>query len=164
MPNDIKIGINISDGGTGEKVNKVAKEIKGNLEGAAAAAKRVPEALAAAQQGVAATNAMRSSGPARATRAPTGATGPELKDYSISRGISGATGAASRDFAAQAQGLGGLVQVYATFAANLFAVSAAFTALSKAADTTNMVKGLDQLGAASGVNLGSLSKKNCRSH
>lgn len=159
MPNDIKIGINISDGGTGEKVNKVAKEIKGNLEGAAAAAKRVPEALAAAKMGIDASNAMRSSGPARATRAPTGATGPELKDYGTARGISGATGAASRDFAKQAQGLGGLVQVYATFAANLFAVSAAFSALSKAADTTNMVKGLDQLGAVSGKSLGSLAKQ-----
>ena len=159
MQNNINIGININDGGTGEKVNKVAKEIKGNLEGAAAAAKRVPEALAAAKMGIDASNAMRSSGPARATRAPTGATGPELKDYNISRGISGATGAASRDFAAQAQGLGGLVQVYATFAANLFAVSAAFTALSKAADTSNMVKGLDQLGAVSGKSLGSLAKQ-----
>lgn len=159
MQNNINIGININDGGTGEKVNKVAKEIKGNLEGAAAAAKRVPEALAAAKMGIEASNAMRSSGPARATRAPTGATGPELKDYGISRGISGATGAASRDFAAQAQGLGGLVQVYATFAANLFAVSAAFTALSKAADTTNMVKGLDQLSVGSGKALGSLAKQ-----
>ena len=159
MPNDIKIGINISDGGTGEKVNKVAKEIKGNLEGAAAAAKRVPEALAAAKMGIDASNAMRSSGPARATRAPTGATGPELKDYGTARGISGATGAASRDFAKQAQGLGGLVHVYATFAANLFAVSAAFSALSKAADTTNMVKGLNQLSVGSGNALGSLAKQ-----
>jgi hypothetical protein len=41
----------------------------------------------------------------------------------------------------------------------LFAVSAAFTALSNAMDTTNMVKGLDQLGAASGVAMGSLAKQ-----
>ncbi len=64
----------------------------------------------------------------------------------------------SRDFARQAQGLGGLVHVYATFAANLFAVSAAFNALSKAADVTNMVEGLNQLGAASGKNLGTMAK------
>jgi len=69
------------------------------------------------------------------------------------------TGAAGRDFANQAQGLGGLVRVYATFAANIFAVSAAFNALSNAADTTNLVKGLDQLGSASGKNLGTLSKR-----
>lgn len=72
---------------------------------------------------------------------------------------SGGTGAAGRDFANQAQGLGGLVRVYATFAANIFAVSAAFNALSNAADTTNLVKGLDQLGASSGKNLGTLSKR-----
>jgi phage-related minor tail protein len=72
---------------------------------------------------------------------------------------SGGTGAAGRDFAKQSEGLGGLVRVYATFAANIFAVSAAFTALSNAADTTNMVKGLDQLGATSGTALGTLAKQ-----
>jgi hypothetical protein len=66
------------------------------------------------------------------------------EDYGTARGAIG-TGAEGRDFAKQAQGLGGLVHVYATFAANLFAVGAAFRALSDAADTTNMVKGLDQL-------------------
>lgn len=79
------------------------------------------------------------------------------QDYGIVRSMSG-TGAAGRDFAKQAAGLGGLVHVYATFAANLFAVSAAFTALKNAADTTNMVEGLNQLGAASGRNLGTLAK------
>ncbi len=69
------------------------------------------------------------------------------------------TGAAGRDFAKESQGLGGLVRVYATFAANIFAVSAAFTALSNAADTANLVKGLDQIGASSGKNLGTLAKK-----
>lgn len=81
----------------------------------------------------------------------------EGNEYGTARGTIG-TGAAGRDFAKQSQGLGGLVHVYATFAANLFAVSAAFTALSNAADTTNMIKGLDQLGAASGTSLGKLSK------
>ena len=80
-------------------------------------------------------------------------------DYNVAKGIAGATGAEARDFAKQSQGLGGLVRVYATFAANIFAVTAAFTALRTAADTTNMIKGLDQLGAASGQSLGSLSKR-----
>lgn len=74
-------------------------------------------------------------------------------------GSGSGTGSAASDFAAQAQGLGGLVHVYATFAANIYAVSAAFTALSKAADVSNMVKGMDQLGAASGRALGTLSKR-----
>lgn len=82
----------------------------------------------------------------------------ESNDYGRARGALG-TGAAGRDFAKQSQGLGGLVRVYATFAANLFAVSAAFTALKNAADTTNLVRGLDELGASSGRNLGGLSKR-----
>lgn len=74
-------------------------------------------------------------------------------------GANGGTGSATSDFAAQAQGLGGLVHLYATFAANIFAVSAAFSALSKAMDVTNLVKGLDQIGASTGRNLGSLAKQ-----
>lgn len=82
----------------------------------------------------------------------------EGTSYGLARSAVG-TGAGGRDFAKQAQGLGGLVHVYATFAANLFAVGAAFRALSQAADTSNMVKGLDQLSASSGMALGSLSKQ-----
>ena len=83
------------------------------------------------------------------------------KESGLSRSVgpSSGTGAESRDFAKQARGLGGLVHLYATFAANVFAATAALTALSKAFDTSNMVKGLDQLGAASGRNLGTLAKK-----
>jgi len=80
-------------------------------------------------------------------------------EYGRARGSMGSTGASGRDFANQAQGLGGLVRLYATYAANVFAVSAAFKALSDAMDTTNMIKGLDQLGAASGVAMGSLAKQ-----
>jgi hypothetical protein len=83
----------------------------------------------------------------------------DSRDSNMARGLGGLTGAEGRDFAKQAQGLGGLVHVYATFAANVFALSAAFSALSRAADVTNMTKGLDQLGAASGRALGSLSKQ-----
>lgn len=85
-------------------------------------------------------------------------TSNERLSYGVARSAVG-TGAEGRDFAKQAQGLGGLVHLYATFAANLFAVSAAFTALRNAADTTNMIKGLDQLGASSGRNLGGLAKQ-----
>jgi hypothetical protein len=81
------------------------------------------------------------------------------QSYGSARGTAGLTGAGARDFANQAQGLGGLVRLYATLAANIFAASAAYTALSNAADTTNLVKGLDMLGAASGRNLGTLSKR-----
>lgn len=148
MANDIKIGMTLDDGGSISNKTKDAKDLKQTLMQAGEAAKniRVPVATSAARQGVA----------ARAAAAqPSGG----ASDTNLSRGLGGATGAAGRDFAAQAQGLGGLVHVYATFAANLYAVSAAFGALSKAADTTNMVKGLDQLGAQSGRSLGSLAKQ-----
>jgi lambda family phage tail tape measure protein len=82
----------------------------------------------------------------------------ENVDYGVSRGTIG-TGAGARDFAKESQGLGGLVRLYATVAANAFAATAAFNALSNAMNTTNMVQGLNQLGAASGVALGSLSKQ-----
>lgn len=83
----------------------------------------------------------------------------ESQEYGRGRGSAGATGAAGRDFANEAQGLGGLVRLYATYAANVFAVGAAFTALSNAMNTTNMVEGLNQLGAASGVALGTIAKQ-----
>jgi lambda family phage tail tape measure protein len=79
-------------------------------------------------------------------------------EYDIARGSAGATGASGRDFANQARGLDGLVRLYATYAANVFAAGAAFRALSEAADTTNMINGMNQLGAASGLALGSIAK------
>jgi hypothetical protein len=79
--------------------------------------------------------------------------------YGTQRGTAGATGASARDFAAQSQGLSGVVRLYATIAANVYAVTAAFGVLSRAMDTSNMVSGLTQLGAASGKNLGGLSKQ-----
>ena len=80
-------------------------------------------------------------------------------EYDIARGSAGATGASGRDFANQARGLDGLVRLYATYAANVFAAGAAFRALSDAADTSNMIQGMNQLGAASGIALGSIAKK-----
>jgi len=79
-------------------------------------------------------------------------------EYNTARGTVG-TGAAGRDFAKQSRELGGLVRLYATYAATLYATEAAFTALSKAMDTTNMIEGLNQLGAASGVAMGGLAKR-----
>lgn len=78
--------------------------------------------------------------------------------YGQARGSMGATGASGRDFANQAQGLGGLVRLYATYAANVFALTAAFSALRDAMSTDIMIRGLDQLGAASGVSMGALAK------
>lgn len=142
----VTVGLNLDTSGMDAGVNK-SQKIHKNLAAAAQAlsSTQTPSAVLAARQGVAAQSGSYAKGMPSGTN--------------LSRGIAGATGAEGRDFAKQAQGLGGLVHVYATFAANLFAVSAAFGALKAAADTTNMVKGLDQLGAASGMALGSLSKR-----
>lgn len=119
-------------------------------------AKELRKELSAAEKAAAAS---KPTGASRARAAAmAGSAGPaENIEYGRMRGIGSATGAASRDFANQAQGLGGLVRLYATFAANIFAVSAAFSALKNAADTTNLIKGLDQLGARSGIALGQLA-------
>ena len=156
MANDVKVNIDVSDGGSTAALTKLGEKLKNVLKGAADVASniRVPVATVAAKQGVIASN-MPSSAPRKAAAQPGGG----ASDTNLSRGVAGQTGAGGRDFAAQAQGLGGLVHVYATFAANLYAVSAAFGALSKAADTSNLVKGLDQLGAQSGKSLGSLAKQ-----
>lgn len=134
---NIKIGVEITS-----NTDEETKRVKGLAAAYNSAAK-----AAAAVGGTAGSRAA-------AQAAGTG----EGTSYGVARAAVG-TGAAGRDFAQQAQGLGGLVHVYATFAANLFAVGAAFTALSKAADTSNIISGLDQLGASSGRNLGTLAKQ-----
>lgn len=144
--NDINIGLNVTSNGSISKENEEAQKLAASLQKAEKAAGGTSKALAAAKQ---------SSLPSAKTKAPTT---EENINYGISRATVG-TGAASRDFANQSQGLGGLVRLYATFAANIFALTAAFTALSNAADTSNLVKGLDQLGAASGRALGTLAKE-----
>lgn len=132
----INIGLNVNSNGTTDQEIKKAGQLNSALKTVQNTAKN--------------TAAFKS-----AEAASSGAAG----DSNFARGVSGQTGAAGRDFAAQAQGLGGLVHVYATFAANIFAVSAAFTALSKAADFELMIKGMDQIGAASGKNLGTMANR-----
>ena len=101
-----------------------------------------------------ATGTRTGAGAVRASYSPTA----ENTAYGQARGSMGATGASGRDFANQAQGLGGLVRLYATYAANVFALTAAFSALRDAMSTDIMIRGLDQLGAASGVAMGALAK------
>ena len=84
--------------------------------------------------------------------------GGEVSEYNVAGGASQRAGGTARDFADQARGLGGLVRLYAQFAAELFAVSTAFNALRTAMDTQIMVRGMEQLSAASGDSLVSMSK------
>lgn len=105
------------------------------------------------------TNEMKAFNAEGSKAAKMAAAKADNRAYGQARGSMEATGASGRDFANQAQGLGGLVRLYATYAANLFAVSAAFSALRDAMSTDIMIRGLDQLGAASGVSMGSLAKQ-----
>lgn len=87
----------------------------------------------------------------------------DTRDYRTQRGITGARGASGRDFAALARAgdgaEGSFVGAYASLAANIFAVTAAFQALSNAARTEQLTKGLELMGARGGVAL-TLTAKN----
>jgi hypothetical protein len=77
----------------------------------------------------------------------------------LTRGATGVGGGVdAKDFARQAQGLGGLVHIYATFAANIFAVGAAFTALKNAMDFEVMIEGAKQLEARTGAPIRALTQ------
>lgn len=147
IQNKITVGVDVTDNGSAKKTIKNVEELHGALNRVQSAASNINVGGTAGSRKVA------------AGYKPAAATAPEeLTSYAVARGTVG-TGASARDFSKQAQGLGGLVHLYATYAANVFAVGAAFRALSSAMDTANMVKGLNQLGAASGTALGSLSKQ-----
>lgn len=151
--NKVSIGLELTDNGSVKKTIKSVEDLHSTIQKTQkAAANGVPVGGTAGSRRVAAAGFMPSGAAAAAEKA-------EITEYGRMRGTIGGTGASARDFANQAQGLGGLVRLYATYAANIFAVSAAFNALSRAMDTTNMVRGLDQLGAASGTALGGLSKR-----
>lgn len=83
----------------------------------------------------------------------------QLTQYNASRATgAGSTGSSSRDFAAQAQGLGGLVRLYATFAANIYAAGAAFQALQQASNFDNLMQASKMMAVNTGVDLTRLSK------
>lgn len=146
-----RVDLEFTDGGSLDGLNKQAKKLKNTLKEAASAAASTTTPISAKKTASAARQTADEA--AKGT-----AGGKASEDSGLARGVTESTGAAARDFANQARGLGGLVHVYATFAANIFAISAAFSALNKVANITNMVKGLEQLGAASGKNLGQVSK------
>lgn len=139
--NTVNIGINVSAGESLNSTTKKVQNLHDLLENTVATAAKLKGG------GATLGSITQATGGASAT-----------SNYGVQRAISVGTGAGARDFARESEGLSGLVRVYATFAANIYAVSAAFNALSTAMDTANMVKGLDQLGAASGRGLGALAK------
>lgn len=70
------------------------------------------------------------------------------------KGVAGATANSTKAFSKMTTGIsGGLVPAYATLAANVFAVTAAFGVLSRAAAVTQLREGLEFTGRAAGQNL-----------
>lgn len=73
--------------------------------------------------------------------------------YRAAQGAAQNTSNGTKAFAKQAGVVGGLVPIYATFAANVFAVSAAFGALRRAAAVQQLESSLERIGALAGRNL-----------
>lgn len=74
------------------------------------------------------------------------------------KGIGQAGLSSSKGFSKMSSGItGGLVPAYAVLAANVFAVTAAFGALSRAAKVEQLTQGLTVLGTASGIAMKTLS-------
>lgn len=146
--NVVNVGVLVKTTGLKEGVDQSA-QFATNMERVNAAASRASKAIVASSK--AAKSASNASG------APTGISSVTDKEYAKVRGGVG-TGAAGRDFAKQSQGLGGVVGLYATFAANIFAVGAAFEALNKAAAAERLAKATEMMSVQVGVNLKGVSK------
>lgn len=75
------------------------------------------------------------------------------------KGTAQITSNSTKAFSKQAQSIGGtLVPAYATLAANIFALTAAFGALQRAAAFEQLKQGLIEVGSAAGTNLGYVAK------
>lgn len=80
------------------------------------------------------------------------------QDIGLNRGTAaGNARGNTRDFARQAQGMGGLVHTYATFAANIWAVTAAYQGLAKAYEAVRLEAGGEMLSATLGVSMKNLA-------
>ena len=62
------------------------------------------------------------------------------------RGTAKMTSNGTKEFSKMSQGMGGLAGAYATLAAQVFAVSAAFPSLSRASEVTNLMEGQRAMG------------------
>lgn len=89
----------------------------------------------------------------KADKAQEGLNTSTRKGYRASQGAAQNTSNSTKAFSKQAGVVGGLVPIYATFAANVFAVSAAFGVLSRAAAVKQLETSLTNIGVAGGDNL-----------
>jgi len=130
--NKIFIDIVVDDKGTTKRVAINAKALKGALEGAGDGATK-------AQKGT--DDLSRSN-----------------KDLDRNmRGTAKMSSNTTKNFSKQQQGMGGLVGAYATLAAQVFAVTAAFQFLQGASDFRNLVAGQEALSTTIGAAYGTIS-------
>lgn len=73
------------------------------------------------------------------------------------KGAAQASSGAGKNFSKMSQGMGGLVGIYASFAAQVFALSAAFGFLKRAADLENLRKAQTDFAASSGLAIRTLT-------
>ena len=104
---------------------------------------------------VVAKNAKKAEGAIEGVGDATRRTTKARDKYSKSeKGVAGATSNSTKAFSKMTTGIqGGLVPAYATLAANVFAVTAAFGVLQRAAAVTQLQEGLIFTGRAAGENL-----------
>mgnify|MGYP003635057453 CR=1 FL=1 len=94
---------------------------------------------------------------AKSTKKATGAAAQHNKQQ---KGVIGATSNSTKAFSKMTTGIsGGLVPAYATLAANVFALTALFGALSKAASLRLLEEGLLRVGNAAGTNLSVVAER-----
>jgi len=77
------------------------------------------------------------------------------------KGVAQATSNSTKAFSKMRESMtggGGLVPAYATLAANVFALSAAFNILRRAAQVEQLAQGLTEMGRASGLAMGTLAR------
>lgn len=141
---EIHIPLKVDDQGSTKKKTEEAKALRAELEKASKAASELGSPTGGSQT---------------LKKAKERAVTPqELVEYNSQRGSARTSGGTARDFAAQAQGLGGLVRLYATFAANIYAVSTAFNALKEAANIDKMIQSSTKFSIVTGNNLNSIAK------
>lgn len=73
------------------------------------------------------------------------------------KGAAQSTSNITKEFAKMSQGLGGLVHVYATLAANVFALSAAFSILRESMQTDALIQSMNVLTIETGANMNAMA-------
>ena len=75
------------------------------------------------------------------------------------KGVANSSSNATKNFSKMAQGTGGLVAAYATLAANIFAISAAYNFLKKAGDVASLTKSQEQFAIKTGTSMKLLTSR-----